>query len=186
VRDLGLIVTEPEVRIANPIHQEIIPRSLTYVAQRTITADAAWYTRPGGALDMRALLRAFQEFFAEHSEAWLGRYDYKEAGPHLILMAFLPRVVNGGGRSRRELGVGSGRVDLLLEWRGQRYALELKIRRGERTLAQGQQLSSYLVRLGLEEGYLVLFDRRVVGWDEKVYEKEVDGARGKRIVVFGA
>ena len=188
VRDLGLIRTEPAISIANSIYQEIIPRNLSYVMQRTITAEAAWYTRPDGSLDMRALLRAFQEFFAEHSESWLARFEYQEAGPHLILMAFLQRVVNGGGQIRREMAVGSGRVDLCVSWKGQRYALELKIRRGERTLKQGvEQLSRYLARLGLEEGTLVLFDRRAeVGWEEKLYEKELEGAGGKRIVVFGA
>lgn len=188
VRDLGLVVAGPQIRIANPIYAEIIPRSLSYLMQLNIAQEAAWYTRPDGSLDMRAILRGFQAFFAEHSEAWLGRFDYKEAGPHLVLMAFLQRIVNGGGRVRRELGVGSGRVDLLVEWRGARHVLELKIRRGERTQAQGiEQLSRYLDRLGLDEGFLILFDRRPeLGWDERLYEKEVTGARGQRIVVFGA
>lgn len=188
VRDLGLITTAPTVRIANPIYQEIIPRSLSWVMQVNIAQEASWFAREDGSLDMRALLRSFQEFFAEHSEGWLARYDYQEAGPHLILMAFLQRVVNGGGQIQREMAVGSGRVDLCVTWRGQRYALELKVRRGEKTLGQGvEQLSRYLARLGLEEGYLVLFDRRVgVGWEEKLYEKEVEGKEGKRIVVFGA
>jgi hypothetical protein len=188
VRDLGLVVAGPQIRIANPIYAEIIPRSLSYLMQLNIAQESAWYTRPDGSLDMRAILRGFQTFFAEHSEAWLGRFDYKEAGPHLVLMAFLQRIVNGGGRVRRELGVGSGRVDLLVEWRGARHVLELKIRRGERTQAQGiEQLSRYLDRLGLDEGFLILFDRRPeLGWDERLYEKEVTGARGQRIVVFGA
>ena len=75
--------------LASDIYQEIIPRSLTWVMQVNIAHESSWYTRPDGSLDMRALLRAFQEFFAEHSESWLGRYEYREAGPHLLLMAFL-------------------------------------------------------------------------------------------------
>jgi hypothetical protein len=96
--------------------------------------------------------------------------------------------VNGGGTLHRELAVGSGRVDIAVGWRGRRHALELKIRRGDRTLAQGvEQLSRYLDRLGLPEGYLVLFDRRPeVSWEDKLYEKELEGPGGKRIVVFGA
>jgi hypothetical protein len=188
VRDLGLIIASPNVRIANPIYAEIIPRSLSFLMQVNIVQEAAWYERPDGSLDMRALLRAFQEFFAEHSEAWLDQFDYKEAGPHLILMAFLQRVVNGGGTLHREFAVGSGRVDLLVGWKGGRHALELKVRRGERTLAQGlEQLSRYLDRLRLPAGCLVLFaQRREVSWDDKLYEKELEGAGGKRIVVFGA
>jgi Endonuclease NucS len=188
VRDLGLVVDRPNVRIANPIYQEIIPRSLTYVMQAYIANEATWYTLPDGSLDMRALLRAFQQFFAENSDAWLERYDYKEAGPHLVLQAFLQRVINGGGRIRREFAVGSGRVDLLIEWKSFRYAIELKIRRGEKTEAQGvEQLGRYLSRMQLDEGYLVIFDRRrEVDWDQKLHEKEVAGLGGRKIIVFGA
>lgn len=188
VRDLGLIVTRPNIRIANPIYKEAIPRSLTYIMQVNIVEEVAFYQRPDGGLHLPALLRAFQAFFAENSEAWLERFDYKEAGPHLVLMAFLQRVINGGGAIHREFAVASGRVDLLLEWKGEKYAIELKIRRGERTLFQGiEQLSRYLLRLGLEEGYLILFDRRPeVSWDDKLYERELPGASGRRIHLFGA
>lgn len=188
VRDLGLVTTEPAVRIANPLYEEVIPRSLTYVMQRSLGQDASWYQRPDGSLDMAALLRSFQEFFAEHSEPWLERFDYKEAGPHLILMAFLQRVVNGGGRIQREFAIASGRADVVVEWRGARYALELKVRRSDRTLAQGiAQLARYLERLRLDEGYLILFDRRAgVSWDEKIYERDLDAPGGRQIHLFGA
>ncbi|MFO0588944.1 MAG: endonuclease NucS [Polyangiaceae bacterium] len=188
VRDLGLVVTDPEIRIANPIYQEVIPRSLTYVMQRTIPAKTSFYVRPDGGLDMPSLLRAFQEFYAENSESWLERYEYREAGPHLILMAFLQRVVNGGGAIHREMAIGSGRVDLLVEWKDERHALELKIRRGERTRAQGiEQLGRYLERLQLSKGYLVLFDQRPeVSWDDKLFDVEVQAPGGQTIHIFGA
>jgi hypothetical protein len=187
VRDLGLIVERPSVRIANPIYQEVIPRSLNYVIQVSITDEAAWYTLEDGTLDMVALLRRFQSFFAEHSEHWLGRYDYQEAGPHLILMAFLQRVINGGGSLHREFAVGSGRADLVLEWHGKRHVLELKVYRSQTTVEQGvMQLSGYLDRLGMQEGFLIIFDRRPERtWAEKLYEKEVEGPRGHGIHIFG-
>src|SRR5205823_10356053 len=129
--------------------------------QEYLDQRAAYYLRPEGSLDMVLLLASFQEFFAEHSEAWLGRFDYQEAGPHLLLMAFLQRVINGGGRIHREFAVGSGRADLVVEYGGRRGVIELKIRRGERTEQEGLvQLAGYLDRLGETEGHLVLFDRR--------------------------
>jgi len=187
VRDLGLITDKPQVMIANPIYAEVIPRTLTYVMQVSITHDSAWYEQADGSLDMIALLKAFQAFFAEHSEAWLDRFQYKEAGPHLMLMAFLQRIVNGGGQIHREFAVASGRADLVLSWKGNRYALELKLRRGKRTLQEGvTQLSRYLERLQLDTGYLILFDRRKkVSWDDKLYQKEVEGENGRKIIVFG-
>lgn len=40
----------------------------------------------------------------------------KEAGPQLLLQAFLQRIVNGGGRIEREYGLGRMRTDLLILW----------------------------------------------------------------------
>jgi len=90
-----------------------------------------------------------------------------EAAPQLISMAFLQRVVNGGGWIDREYGVGRGRIDLFVRWTWpggvQRWAIELKVRRDGRPdpLTEGaEQLSAYLDRLGLDSGTLILFDAR--------------------------
>ncbi|WP_207688004.1 hypothetical protein [Desulfonema limicola] len=42
-----------------------------------------------GKLDMEKLMSAFQDFFREHSQHWVERFQYKEAGPQLLLQAFL-------------------------------------------------------------------------------------------------
>ena len=102
VRDLGLVSPDSPPRIANPIYAEVVPRELTYAAQEGLVHDAAWYVNADGSLDVDKLLAAFQTFFREHSEHWIGRFDYAEAGPQLLLQAFLQRIVNGGGRIERE------------------------------------------------------------------------------------
>ena len=99
VRDLGLIALDDPPRIANPIYAEVVPRELTAAVQAKLIQDAAWYVDASGGLDVDKLLAAFQVFFREHSEHWLGRFDYAEAGPQLILQAFLQRVVNAAGVS---------------------------------------------------------------------------------------
>lgn len=187
VRDLGLITCTDPVRISNPIYAEVIPRLLTYVMEANITHETAWYVQEDGSLDLPALLRAFQEFYREHSEAWLARFDFQEAGPHLMLMAFLQRIVNTGGTVSRQFAIGSGRADIVVRWKEQTEIIELKVRRGEQTEAQGlAQLATYLERLGLEKGYLFIFDRRKkVGWEKKIYERTAKYAE-KRIRIFGA
>ena len=111
VRDLGLIRQEArQLTIANPIYQEIIPRELTYTTQLTIVQESAWYVQKDGRLDLNKLLTAFQQFFREHSEHWVERFNYKEAGPQLLMQAFLQRIVNGGGRVEREYGLGRKRT----------------------------------------------------------------------------
>ncbi|MCS6810149.1 MAG: ATP-binding protein [Tepidimonas sp.] len=193
VEDLGLIQARPQWRIANRIYREIIPRELTYTTQTRITHEQAWYVRAQDRrLDMDKLLAAFQQFFRENAEAWIERFQYKEAGPQLLLQAFLQRIVNGGGRISREYGLGRRRTDLLLEWplddaQGfvgpvQRVVLELKIlhKSLEATLQEGlQQTADYAQQCGAEEAHLIIFDRRPdVSWDEKIFHRtESIGAR---------
>ncbi len=106
VRDLGLIRTEGQIRIANRIYQEVIPRKLTFSTQLTISHQPAWYIRSDdGRLDTDKLMSAFQDFFRKHSERWIGRFDYREAGPQLFIQAFLQRIVHSGGRVEREYGL---------------------------------------------------------------------------------
>ena len=199
VRDLGLIARTGPLRIANPIYAEVVPRELTWAVQQLLVQDTAWYVDAGGGLDVGKLLGAFQGFFREHSEHWLGRFDYAEAGPQLLLQAFLQRVVNSGGRIEREYGLGRGRTDLLLLWpRGgeraapgaavDRYVVECKVlHKGlERTIAEGlAQTTAYMDRCDAEAGHLVVFDRRAGrSWEEKVFRRE-ESAGGRTVTVWG-
>ena len=131
---------------------------------------------------MSKLLEEFRRYFREHSEAWADRYRYREAGPHLLLQAFLQRVVNGGGRIEREYAFGRMRSDLLVVWprseRDQRFAIECKLRRGdlERTITTGkEQLARYMDRLDADEGHLVIFDLSDTPWSRKVFRRSIDG-----------
>jgi hypothetical protein len=129
-QDLGLVSRKPPICFANPIYQEIIPRVLSYSWQLSIPQDDAdpfWYIKDG-RLDMDALLKAFQKFYRRHSEAWLEKYDFREVGRQLLLMAFLQRIVNGGGRITREMAIGNGRADLVVEYGDQTFVLELKLK----------------------------------------------------------
>ena len=179
VRDLGLIARDPPVRMANPIYAEVVPRELTWLAQDDLPQDPAWYVDASGALLLGKLLEAFQEFYRENSEHWVERYGFKEAGPQLLLQAFLQRVVNSGGRIEREFALGSGRTDLLIVWpegeRVRKHVVECKVRHDrwglERTVAEGvEQTAAYMDRCGAEAGHLVVFDRSEErSWDEKVF-----------------
>jgi hypothetical protein len=201
VQDLGIIKRSRsgEIRISNRIYQEIIPRELSYEMQLGIIQKTAWYVREDGRLDMDKLLRAFQEFFREHSEAWLERFQYKEAGPQLLMQAFLQRIVNSGGRVEREYGLGRKRTDLLVIWpvgsdnllcaeEIQKVVIELKIlyKSLDKTIEEGlRQTYEYMDKCGTDEGHLVIFDRREnVSWDEKIFEREEE-YNGKKIKIWG-
>lgn len=188
VYDLGLIERRPQIRIANPIYLEVIPRMLTWATQVTISQEATWYTDASGkVLDMAKLLRAFQEFFREHSEAWIERFQYKEAGPQLLLQAFLQRVINGGGRIDREYGLGMGRTDLRITFHDQCVILELKIQRGTRqaTIEKAlPQITRYMDQSGTKEGHLIIFDQSETSWAEKIFE-DTTTHEGEQVRIWG-
>ncbi len=193
VRDLGLIHREGSLHIANPIYREIIPRQLVYSTEATIHQETAWYIRAeDGRLDLPQLLAAFQTFFREHSEHWVERFQYKEAGPYLLLQAFLQRIVNSGGRIEREYGLGRMRTDLLVIWPYpggiQKAVIELKLlhRSLEQTITSGrQQVQAYLDRCAAEAGHLVIFDRTPgKTWEEKLFQRQ-ETVRGYPITIWG-
>ena len=198
VRDLGLVAPEEAPRIANPIYAEVVPRELTCAAQAGLVQETAWYVDGAGRLEVDKLLANFQQFFREHSEHWVARFDYAEAGPQLLLQAFLQRIVNGGGRIEREYGLGRGRTDLLIIWpRGggapppaaDRFVVECKVLRGslQRTVAEGlEQTAGYLDRCAAQAGHLVVFDRTAgKRWADKLFRRVEHSGDGRAITVWG-
>jgi type II secretory pathway predicted ATPase ExeA len=189
--DLGLIrELNGVIMPANPIYAEVIIRKLTSPVQKALLQPAYPYQMSrylkDGRIDMDYLMRDFQQFWRENSAIWKKKFDYEEAAPHLVLMAFLQRVVNGGGQIIREMGVGNGRIDLCLLYEGWKYPIELKILRGKNTLQKGlTQTARYMDTYGCSEGWLAIFDRRTkVKWDDKIYTRK-EAVDGKTITVVG-
>ena len=193
VRDLGLVAAEAPLRIANPIYAEVVPRELTWVLQDGLPHRRASYINADGGLNLDALLSAFQQFFRENSEHWVARAQYTEAGPQLVLQAFLHRVVNATGRIEREYALGSRRVDLLVIWppetgRPGRFVVECKLLRAnrERTVERGlAQTAAYMDLCDTDVGHLVIFDvREGRSWGERIF-REDRTHDGRRITVWG-
>lgn len=198
VEDLGLIRRFPVTQISNRIYREIIPRELVYATQYSLAQQQSWYLTPQRRLDMPKLLAAFQQFFRENADAWIERFDYKEAGPQLLLQAFLQRIINGGGRINREYGLGRKRTDLFIEWpvdeaqgfygEVQRVVLELKIlyKSLQATLGEGlEQTAGYADQCGADDAHLIIFDRRPeTAWDDKIWQRQ-ESWQGRAISVWG-
>lgn len=184
---LGLIRARAgRYEIANPIYQEVLPRALTYHQQLQIFNEPAWYVAPDGSLDMAKLMADWQTFWRKDGHLAAEGFRYREAGPHLMLMAFLQRIVNGGGRIEREYGLGRGALDLIIEWGDHRYAIEVKLRRDTETEVDAlDQITRYLDHLGLDEGWLVMFDlRSTQRWEDRLTTRAIEH-RGKRVHVIG-
>ena len=193
VQDLGLVAQDLPYRIANPIYAEVVPRELTWVVQGEFEQETAWYVNADGSLNVVKLMTEFQTFFREHSEHWVRRFQYQEAGPQLLLQAFLQRILNSGGRIEREYGLGRMRTDLLIVWpQGnvtRKVVIECKIlHKGlEQTIADGlKQTAEYMDRCDAEAGHLVVFDRREDRrWEEKVFHRRQVSESGVEIDIWG-
>jgi hypothetical protein len=172
VRDLGLIREKRPIAIANPIYREVIVRVLGARAADAVTAEPRSFVLPDGRLDFAKVLAEFAAFWRANGEILVKGEAYHEVAPQLVFMAFLQRIVNGGGLIDREYGVGRGRIDILVRkpYTGadgkpavQQEAVELKVQhpRQGSPLREGlAQLDEYLSRLGLDSGTLLIFDRR--------------------------
>ncbi|MEM7530615.1 MAG: AAA-like domain-containing protein [Chloroflexota bacterium] len=199
--DLGLITRNRAEgpQIANPIYREIIPRQLTTITEANFESmiRTAPYIQADGRLDMEKVMTDFQQFYRENAEIWVERFLYKEAGPHLLMQAYLQRIVNGGGMISREYGLGRGRTDLLIYWPvndvdRQRVVLELKVFRGKKPktldkhIQKGlEQTWQYMDRCGTDKGHLVIFDRTPdKSWGKKVFRR-VETYQGHDITVWG-
>ncbi|MDR3268490.1 MAG: ATP-binding protein [Tannerella sp.] len=190
-RDLGLIrVVNSVVEPANPIYAEVIIRKLSSFTQEELQDAKYPYQMPrylqAGQIDMDYLMRDFQQFWRENSEIWLERYEYKEAAPHLILMAFLQRVINGGGQIVREMAAGTGRLDICIVYENRKYPIELKLWRGEKSLQEGlHQTARYMDTYGSAEGWLALFNRSTdASWEDKIYLRK-ETVDGKTVTIVG-
>ena len=188
VTDLGLLKENDrgELVPANKMYAEIIGRYLTRDEQEDMkmSVPSAPWALPDG-LDMPGLMAAFQAFWRENSGADRNIHDYKEATPHLVLMAFLQRVTNGNGRIVREMALGSKRLDLCVEYRSHRYAVEVKTAKNFAGEDSYRQLAGYIDGLGLSEGWMAIFDEdKSKSWEEKLYNRDVT-FNGKTLHVVG-
>jgi hypothetical protein len=130
-------------------------------------------------------MREFQKFWRKHSEIWEQKYTYTEAFPHLLLQAFLQRVLNGGGRIDREYAAGRGRMDLAVEYNGRIYIIEIKLvhpyDKYEEVREEGiRQITGYRDKIDSKApAYLAVFDRRPEArqksWDERITWQEEAG-----------
>lgn len=111
----------------------------------------------GGQLDMEQVIRKFvdyyQDVFSEYNEKFL-----EDNGRSLFLLYIKP-IINGRGNYYIEARTRNNRrTDLIIDYLGQQYIVELKIWHGEEYNKKGEkQLADYLEQYGAETGYLVSF-----------------------------
>ena len=184
--DLGLVSLERGTPvISNPIYREVIARQLTF-GQQTAIPEPEWkWEKSDGSLDMDRIIEEFQLFWRQYADLWETKTTYTEAFPHLLLMAFLQRVLNGGGSVEREYAAGRERMDLCVRYNDYRYIIEIKLihwyQTPEDVRKKGlQQIRRYREKFPSDTPtYLFIFDRRKKEdrkpWDERItWEQDGD------------
>ena len=112
----------------------------------------------GGRLNMERLLRHYVSIFDDIYEGHADRFDEAEGRRRFLL--FLRPVINGTGNYYVETQTRNNkRMDLVIDYLGERHVLELKIWGGRAYHEEGErQLIEYLDSYHLSQGYLLTYN----------------------------
>ena len=111
-----------------------------------------------GHLDMKRVLEKFVEYFddiyGDRDEKF-----YEEDGRRYFML-FLKPIINGTGNYYIEARTrNTERTDMIVDYNGEQYIIEMKIWRGDAYREQGEkQLADYLEYYHLKKGYMLIFN----------------------------
>lgn len=111
-----------------------------------------------GRLDMRLVLEKFVSHFDElYGDR--GQTFYEEDGRRYFLLYLRP-IINGSGHYYIEAQTrNQERTDIIVDYGGEQFVIELKIWRGDAYHTHGeQQLIDYLSHYHLQKGYMLTFN----------------------------
>ncbi|MCP5049351.1 MAG: AAA family ATPase [bacterium] len=145
----------------------------------------------GDKLDVKNLVHLYGEYLKKNSH-WLfkeapRRTDMKirEAVFHFNLYAYLNSFLKSvGGNVFPEFPTGNGQVDLLIGYKGKRYALEVKSFSNMHLYREAlKQAAKYVKSMGLSEVFLLFFIESIDDKNRSLYEKRHhDKTRGVEVV----
>lgn len=140
------------------LYNYFISEDLTSGIESKIEAPEKNQFVRGGKLDMEHVLARFVEYF----EDVFGDADdgfVEENGRRLFLL-YLKPIINGTGNYYVEARTRNRRrTDVVVDYAGEQYIIELKIWRGDKYREAGeQQLADYLHGYRQAEGYLLSFN----------------------------
>ena len=164
----GIFKNGNGLRIHNKIYEEII---YAYMASKTRMRNGVsmmefntskHFKLANNALNMELALQKFQAFM--HEQYSKQDRDFLERHGRLVFLSFMKPILNGHGYDFKEVQISEERrLDVTITFYQHKYVAELKIWRGPVAHEEGlKQLSDYLDRLKLTEGYLIIFDHKEV------------------------
>ena len=111
-----------------------------------------------GRLNMRLILEHFVDTYTEIFGT--PEEKFTERNGRMQFLLYLKPIINGTGNYYIEAQTrDQTRTDVIVDYLGQQYIIELKIWRGERYNAEGEkQIQAYLDYFGLSTGYMLSFN----------------------------
>ena len=111
-----------------------------------------------GKLNMRLILDSFIKTYMQVCGPLQDRFKEKDGREQFLL--YVKPIINGTGNYYIEAQTrDQTRTDVIIDYLGQQYIIELKIWRGERYNAEGEkQISEYLDYWNLNTGYMLSFN----------------------------
>jgi hypothetical protein len=111
-----------------------------------------------GRLNMRLILEHFIDTY--HQVYGSLEEKFREKDGRELFLLYLKPIINGTGNYYIEAQTrDQKRTDVIVDYLGQQYIVELKIWRGDRYNAEGEkQISEYLEYFGLTTGYMLSFN----------------------------
>jgi Predicted AAA-ATPase len=181
----GIFKNGKGIKIHNKIYEEIIYH---YMSSKTTTQTSFSLTEytidkkfklANNELNMVLVLQKFQGFM--HEQYSKKDRDFLERNGRLVFLAFIRPILNGHGYDFKEVQISEERrLDVTITFYEHKYVAELKIWRGEAAHEEGlEQLSDYLDRLKLTEGYLLIFDHSAI----KTWHSEWITYKDKKIFI---
>ena len=112
----------------------------------------------GGKLNVRLILEHFIQTYHQIYGPLLDKFKEKDGREQFLL--YLKPIINGTGNYYIEAQTrDQKRTDIIIDYLGQQYIIELKIWHGERYNKSGEkQISEYLDYFGLSTGYMLSFN----------------------------
>lgn len=129
-----------------------------------------------GRLDMDMLLRKFVEHFSDvYADS---DQEFIESQGRKLFLLYLKPVINGTGHYYVEAETRDmERTDIIVDYSGEQFIIELKIWHGQDYHKNGEkQLSDYLDKYHLKKGYLLTFSfnkKKTIGVSEVSYGDKI-------------
>ena len=129
-----------------------------------------------GKLNVRLILERFIEAYHQICGPLEEPERFREKDGRELFLLYLRPIINGTGNFYIEAQTrDQKRTDVIIDYLGKQYIIELKIWRGERYNAEGEkQIRDYLDYFGLDTGYMLSFNFNKKK-DTGVRRVEIDG-----------